>query len=220
MHVTGRVCRIHTRGREGMEGIVYLLTNEGMPGLVKIGFTQSNLAQRIRSLNNTSVPFDFECFYAARVSNCQQTEGLIHKVFADKRVNPRREFFLIEPEQAKAAVQLAAVEEVTPAEAEIIPDEGDRAAVERMSLRRRKTSMFDIGIAKGTILLLDRDPTVTCVVADPWSVDYKGENLSLSAAAVRAISELGYEWPSANGWALWTFEGRPLRDIVTDYLAE
>src|SRR5262245_3109540 len=127
-----------------MEGIVYLLKNEGMPGLVKIGFTGTELVQRIRSLNNTSVPFDFECIYAARVADCLKVEMLIHTVFADKRVNPRREFFLVEPEQAKAALQLAAIEEVTPSTEQTIPDLSERAAVESMAFRRRSTSMFDI----------------------------------------------------------------------------
>jgi T5orf172 domain len=105
-----------------MEGIVYLLRNEGMPGLIKIGYTSSDLVLRIRSLNNTSVPFDFECFFAARVTNCLQVETLLHQVFADKRVNPKREFFLVEPEQAKAALRLAALEDVTPRNEGTIPD--------------------------------------------------------------------------------------------------
>lgn len=201
-----------------MQGIVYLLTNEGMPGLVKIGFTTTELIQRIRSLNNTSVPFDFECYYAARVADCLNAEMLLHRVFADKRVNPRREFFLVEPEQAKAAVLLAAIEEVTPRTEETIPDVAERAAVEGMAARRRRTSMFDIGLSAGTVLSLDREPNVTCVVTGPWEVQYAEHRTSLSRAALLAINSLGFEWPAANGWAHWTYGGRALRDLVTDHL--
>jgi len=205
-------------GRPSAPGIVYLLRNEAMPGLVKIGFTTTELTQRIRSLNTTSVPFDFECIYAARVANCLQVEMLLHQVFGDKRVNPRREFFLVEPEQAKAALRLAALEDVTPRKEDVIPDVSERAAVEGMAQRRRSTSMFDIGLETGSVLVLDKDPTVTCTVTGPWEVEFGGERLSLSKAALRAINGLGFEWPAANGWAHWTHVGRPLRDHVTDYL--
>jgi predicted GIY-YIG superfamily endonuclease len=42
--------------------VVYILTNESMPDLVKIGITD-NLERRIRELDNTSTPLHFECFY-------------------------------------------------------------------------------------------------------------------------------------------------------------
>jgi hypothetical protein len=203
-----------------MEGIVYILRNEGMPGLVKIGYTTSPLIQRIRSLNNTSVPFDFECVFAARVADCLKVETLIHTVFSDKRVNPKREFFLLEAEQAKAALQLAAIEDVTPRVEETSPDPSERAAVVSMAARRRSTSIYDLGIEAGSTLQLDRDPTITCTVTGPWEVDYLGQRTSLSKAALLALNSMGLEWPSANGWAHWTYTGRPLRDLVTDHLTQ
>jgi len=51
-----------------MTEIIYVLVNESMPGYVKIGMT-TNLEQRIRSLDNTSTPLPFECFYAATVAD-------------------------------------------------------------------------------------------------------------------------------------------------------
>ena len=47
-----------------MSEIVYVLTNESMEGLVKIGRTSTGVEQRIRELDNTSVPLPFQCFYA------------------------------------------------------------------------------------------------------------------------------------------------------------
>ena len=143
---------------------------------------------------------------------------LLHRVFADKRVNPRREFFLVEQEQAVAALRLAAIEDVTPRRDDVIPDLGERAAVESMAMRRRQTSMFDIGLEAGTTLSLDLDPRVTCTVTGPREVEFAGERLSLSAAALRAINGLGNDWPAANGWAHWTYNDRRLRDHVTEHL--
>lgn len=50
-----------------MPNIIYVLTNEAMPGLVKIGFTES-LEDRIKYLSaHSGVPLPFECYYAAEV---------------------------------------------------------------------------------------------------------------------------------------------------------
>ena len=40
--------------------IVYILTNEAMPGLIKIGLTNATVEQRMLSLDTTSVPLPFE----------------------------------------------------------------------------------------------------------------------------------------------------------------
>ena len=51
------------------KGIVYVLTNEAMPGLVKIGYT-TDLKRRIKELSQPSgIPAPFECFFAVEVEN-------------------------------------------------------------------------------------------------------------------------------------------------------
>jgi hypothetical protein len=52
-----------------MSEIVYILTNEAMEGIVKIGRTTTSVEQRIRELDNTSMPLPFQCFYAGEVVN-------------------------------------------------------------------------------------------------------------------------------------------------------
>jgi len=52
--------------------IIYILTNEAMPGYVKIGRT-SDLKERIRSLSRPSgVPLPFEVYYASEVEDSQK----------------------------------------------------------------------------------------------------------------------------------------------------
>jgi len=83
------------------EGVVYVLTNPTMPGLVKIGkIIHGSTEERMSTLYNSSVPVPFECQFAAKVQNANETEIALHQAFAPNRINPRREFFDIEPEQA------------------------------------------------------------------------------------------------------------------------
>ena len=74
-----------------MAEIVYVLTNEAMPGLVKIGRTTSDLARRIRDLYQTGVPLPFELFYACEVQNSGLVESKLHDAFGDHRVSKTRE---------------------------------------------------------------------------------------------------------------------------------
>ena len=88
------------------EGIVYVLTNPAMLGMVKIGKTSRAMDARLNELYSTGVPLPFECAYAARVSDEGAVERAFHQAFGPYRVNPKREFFKIEPEQAIALLKL------------------------------------------------------------------------------------------------------------------
>lgn len=87
------------------EGYVYILTNEAMPGLVKIGKTTRTVKQRISELQSTGVPFPFTEFASFACPDCNWVEEQAHLLLADCRVNAGREFFLCEPYQAEAVVQ-------------------------------------------------------------------------------------------------------------------
>src|SRR4051812_26836417 len=77
-----------------MPDIVYVLTNEAMPGLVKIGLTTDSVEARLTTLSSaTGVPLPFECYFAAEVGDSVRVERILHQLFAESRINPRREFF-------------------------------------------------------------------------------------------------------------------------------
>lgn len=98
-----------------MIDIVYVLTNEAMPGYVKIGKTNTSLEQRVAELSrSTSVPLPFTVSYACTVKDAAFVERLLHDAFDNNRVNPRREFFNIDPERVVAALKLAEIENITP----------------------------------------------------------------------------------------------------------
>jgi hypothetical protein len=89
-----------------MAEIVYVLINEAMPGLIKIGRTNSDLAGRIRNLYQTGVPLPFELFFACEVADSTFVENQLHEAFDDHRISKNREFFRLAPERARAALLL------------------------------------------------------------------------------------------------------------------
>lgn len=78
-------------------GFVYILWNESMPGLYKIGRTSRSPSARAEELSAASgVPTPFSVAFYAESNDHEQLEIDIHSHFAACRVNDGREFFAIE----------------------------------------------------------------------------------------------------------------------------
>lgn len=187
-----------------MNGVIYILINEAMPGYVKIGKT-ANLEERIRSLDNTSVPLPFECFYAATVNDENFVEQQLHDAFLDHRVRSNREFFEVSPERAVAALRLAELKNVTP-KRDFVETQEDQQALNQARSRRAIFNFKMVDIPVGAELTFVRDENIKIRVVDNRSVDFNGEVTSLSNAAQKA---LGVEWP-AQGPCYWRYEGETL----------
>lgn len=76
------------------DGILYALVNDAMPGYVKIGMTTRTVQDRMKELYTTGVPLPFQCVAAKRVSNVEEKEATVHRIFDEYRA-PNREFFKI-----------------------------------------------------------------------------------------------------------------------------
>ena len=192
-----------------MQEIIYVLTNEAMPGYVKIGKTNTNLEQRIRDLSaSTSVPLPFTPFYACTVSNATFVERQLHDAFGDNRVNPKREFFAIDPERVVAALKLAQIKDITPGHDIVDSPEDQRALDEARQIRGRfNFDMVDIPL--GAELYFSRDDTITARVigrTGSESIEYNGRRTSLSLSAQEL---LGYKYGVA-GTEYWSYEGETL----------
>ncbi|WP_043368549.1 GIY-YIG nuclease family protein [Cyanobium sp. PCC 7001] len=194
--------------------IVYVLSNPAMPGLVKIGKTNTTVEERMASLNGTSIPFPFECEYACTVSEGQDVEAALHFAFGDHRVNPNREFFELMPERVVAVLKLLALEDVTPSvSAELQADPTDKAAAERFTRKRRPPLNFhEMGLANGAVLTWDRDPSISATVCGPKRVAYNGEELAISRLTGDLFGSSNY----VNPGPYWNVGGRLLRDIYND----
>lgn len=168
------------------QGIVYVLANPCMPGLVKIGMTErSNIEARLKELYTTGVPLPFECKFACKVkkSECAKIEKAMHTAFAPQRVNANREFFRIIPEQAIAILELFKYEDVTAEISKEIEDEltpEDKAAQEKSKTKRPPLDFYQMGLKEADVLVYKHDENKTCYVVDNKHVSFNGEVSCLS----------------------------------------
>lgn len=199
-----------------MQGIIYILTNPIMPGIIKIGkTTQEDVKVRMAQLYATGVPLPFECEYAAKVNNIDEVERALHTAFGPDRVNPRREFFEIEAIQAITIIKLLEIENVSPLveqEANII-DEAEIDAGKAYSQKRPKMNFIEMGIPVGSELIFNNNGEIATVVNEK-TVRFRDEETSLTNATRLALGE-GYAYHVAPG-PYWRFNGRKLRDIYND----
>lgn len=198
-------------GSADMPDVVYVLTNPAMPGLVKIGITQRTIEQRLRELDQTSVPLPFECFYAAEVGDCRRVEGALHEAFDDHRVRASREFFRLSPEKPRAIIRLLAQREVTPG-GDVVESADDQRALNDERRRRSQFRFDELGIAPGSQLVSVFDEKITATVHDSRKIEFRGSLTSLTSAALIVASEFGRSWTAIQGPAYWKYEGRTLAD--------
>ena len=201
------------------KGIVYVLTNSAMPGLVKIGMTtRESIDTRMKELYSTGVPVPFDCEYACEVkaSDCAKIEKALHTAFKPNRINDNREFFQIKPEQATAILGLFNRKDITTeVNAEIENDLtiDDKVASEKIkSVRRPPLNYKEMGIEIGATLQFIKDPAVEVIISGDKRVTYQGVEQSLTAVTKQLLGITHALQPTA----YWTFDGKNLRDIYDE----
>jgi hypothetical protein len=82
---------------------IYILTNPGEPGIIKIGMTVKTVEGRVRGINATSTVTEWVPKFALPVSkgNALAIEQQMHKIYAHLRIDSdhgnEREFFKLDP---------------------------------------------------------------------------------------------------------------------------
>jgi hypothetical protein len=200
-------------------GIVYLLTNPCMPGLVKIGMTtQEDIDKRMRELYTTGVPVPFECQFACKVNNkdCAKIEKALHTAFDPQRVNRNREFFRINVEQAKAILELFHHTDVTEDVSEEIKNDltdEDKAASVKAQSHRPALNFYEMGMQRGDILVWKEDPSITVSIISEHKVMYNGEETSISPLSAKLK---GYKVKYIAPGAFWLYKDKLLSDIYEE----
>lgn len=194
---------------------VYVLSNEAMPGLVKIGMTERDDVQtRLAELYSTGVPVPFYLEYACRVDDPCPVEEALHIAFSPQRVNSKREFFRIDPGQAIAILKLLdrAVDVTAQTQAQATEiDPESIAALEVLRRRRPRFDFHEMGIPLGATLLFD-DGKTTVEVVGPRKVKLGDEELSLTACTQRLKATDRPLQPSP----YWTYQGKTLREFYEE----
>ena len=194
-----------------MTEIVYILTNPAIPDLIKIGRT-INLEERLRSLSSHSgVPVPFECYYACEVTDSQDVERRLHGAFGDHRINPKREFFRINPERVQMILEALSLRDVTP-ETDVVEDEEDVETLRRANERRPAFKFSLVNVPVGATLHFIKDEEVTCSVVDDKQVEFEGSTTSLSDAARTMLHRHGGKLTAAHGPRYWIYKNETLTE--------
>lgn len=194
-------------------GIVYVLTNDFMPGIVKIGYTAQSVEARLKELDKTGVPWPFKCHFAIRTDRYKEIEALAHNAFSDYRVRDNREFFQISTEKVVAALRISGAEEIKTDDGAIDQD-GNRLENKRLSASSRKRFDFArYGIPEGAELSFTRDQSKKCKVGKDGNVIYNNTEYSLGRLALELMREQGYNWKSIQGPSFFSYDGTVLSDL-------
>jgi len=191
--------------------IVYVLSNSAMPGILKIGkTTQADVSIRMSQLYTTGVPVPFECAYAIEVDDCSKVEAALHIAFGPSRINPNREFFKIDAEQAIAILKLLDQRDVTLDVRRDLNSNVNQAEKDSgKKLQKRPNMNFGEMEIPINATLIYKDGTTTVTVKSDKKVSYAGHEMTLTAAT-REVMGIDYSvQPSPH----WTYEGKLLKDI-------
>jgi hypothetical protein len=194
-------------------GKVYILTNDSMPGIIKIGLTeQETIEERIKSLDNTSVPTPFRFYFAIETDKHKEIEKLIHNAFSDYRVRSNREFFEMDPERAVSALKISGAPEIK-LNNEMIDEEGTiiKETIQKKSKKRFSFSFVNIPI--GSELIYTRDESIKCKVISDNEVEYNDKKYSLSKLADELLTQNGYNWKSVQGPLYFKYNEKTLFEL-------
>lgn len=91
--------------KEEVSGAVYVLKNEKMPGILKIGYTEGDPRERAKKLSSSEyVPSRYKLSYYENFQNPEKEERRIHISLSEKRITPRKEFFRVSIDEAKEII--------------------------------------------------------------------------------------------------------------------
>jgi hypothetical protein len=173
------------------KGKIYIMTNDAMPGIIKIGTTTKDIKKRMSELDKTGIPLPFRCHFAVEVEDYEIKERKIHDAFSDHRLRKNREFFKLAPERVVAILTILGGREIL-GDDSMIGEDGPEQ--ENILVGRKIRENFTFSVAKipiGAELVFTRDENEKCRVISNNKVEYKGKEYSLSPLANELLSKRG-----------------------------
>lgn len=212
-------------------GFVYILKNPSFGDeWVKIGRTDKNVMERVNQLNGSeATPFGFRIYATYEVENSkiveQEIHNLIDEIHYELRAReiiygrPRtKEFFNITPEKAYNIFKSIAIIcgdidklKIYPPDDEDVKEENDATNLYSGRNRARNTTFDMIDIAPNTQLKFLYDDYYCTTVNGKNKVNYKGEEFTISALALKIGREnFGWTGSCVNGFEYFTFDDETL----------
>lgn len=190
-----------------MNEIIYILINEAMPNLIKVGYTKNSLEERLKQLDRTNLPLPFEVYYACEVENASEDEKWLHSIFSDKRVRAGREFFKMDPERVVIALKRIQKRDITSTFISIAT-EAEQKEIDKKKKIRSRFDFETYGILVGSEIYFSRDESIKAKVLPKNMIELNGKKISLSESAKKL---LGYK-KSVAGTLYWMYEGEILNE--------
>lgn len=80
----------------------------------------------------------------------------------------------------------------------------------------KRFSFKAIGIKPGEIIQFSHDTDITAKVVDENFIDFAGEMMSTSGAALKILEAKGNKRVSVRGPSMWRYKGKLLSDIAEE----
>lgn len=205
-------------------GLIYVLTNDCMPNLIKIGKTsRKDLKGRMNELYSTGVPVPFDCAYAYKVElgRLDAVEKGLHALFDEYRVPSGREFFYTTPQKVNIAMQSIGNFRLSDdATMEVQNEIDDVVSEDEQKRKSPNMDFFKMGLKIGDKLIFSQskssDNIITCSIHSSRKVLYLGQVLSLSRLTQSLIDSKWARRP-APYWE--TESGDNLLDLYLHYIS-
>jgi T5orf172 domain len=157
-------------------GFIYVISNQSMPGLVKVGRSSRLPEDRAKELHTTGVPHGFDVDHRAITSRPIEVERRAHELLAPFRVASNREFFRTTPKVAIGAVRRAALE-VAGSDAWTHKPIHHLRSGDRVALTLRARQIFVLIVYPGSMQLL----AGSAQIRDVWQAHSDGDVLEIFA---------------------------------------
>jgi hypothetical protein len=130
------------------EGWIYCLSNPCMPGILKVGMTERTPEERIKELYTTGVALPFKVEFAKKVKYPKAKESTLHILLEQytDRINPRREFFRVSPEEIMKFFDLMDGEMLTEKQEENIEENIEEEDEEDDTSSKCKSQVKGVGV--------------------------------------------------------------------------
>ena len=191
------------------KGYIYIMTNPALKNMVKIGYSTDVEKRRQDLSHSTSIPDDYQIYAIYETEGKLEDKKLHHlidKLNPDIRYNPKKEFYIMSPEDAYDLLE--AIEYISGTAGKLKKHKNNPI----QTTKKPQINFAKCGIPIGAELVYIDDPNIKGTVCGDKKVEYNGEEISLSTL----VQELKHLKAKPRGTDCFTYNGRSLIDIANE----